>query len=435
MVVPIVDLVLLLTPALWAPAQAKAWLVMAVLATLMLIGGTRYRARLHLSVLDELPLLVSRLLTAAGVVAVVIALRHEHQQAVTGFLGDVAIVIGLVTLGRVVTTRVIAWSRCRRITAHTTVLVGGGALGAELTKILGEQPRYGLNVVGYVDDRSGCLADAFTHRLGGLADLDRVVAETRADVLLVVDGEFSERTLLEAVRARHCQPCDLLVVPRLHDLAIQTGSGDHVGSIPVVRIKRPNLSGPATALKRVFDVLIASTLLVLTSPVLAAAALAVRVEGGPGVIFRQPRVGRDGVTFDCLKLRSMRPVDEAESATNWSIAADDRVGPVGRFLRRTSLDELPQLWNILRGEMTFVGPRPERPHFVQEFSRQYERYAHRHRMQAGLTGLAQVSGLRGDTSIADRARFDNYYIEHWSLWLDIKIVCRTVSEVVFARGR
>ena len=109
--------------------------------------------------------------------------------------------------------------------------------------------------------------------------------------------------------------------------------------------------------------------------------------------------------------------------------------PVGRFLRRTSIDELPQLWNILRGDMTLVGPRPERPHFVDQFSSQYDRYAHRHRVQAGLTGLAQVSGLRGDTSIADRARYDNYYIEHWSLWLDVKILIRTFAEVLFARGR
>jgi lipopolysaccharide/colanic/teichoic acid biosynthesis glycosyltransferase len=163
--------------------------------------------------------------------------------------------------------------------------------------------------------------------------------------------------------------------------------------------------------------------------------LAVRIEGGPGVIFRQPRVGRHGQVFDCLKLRSMRPVDGHESATNWSIAQDERVGRVGRFLRRSSLDELPQLWNILRGDMTLVGPRPERPHFVEQFSATYDRYAYRHRVQAGLTGFAQVSGLRGDTPIADRARYDNYYIENWSLWLDVKILLRTFSEVLFARGR
>jgi lipopolysaccharide/colanic/teichoic acid biosynthesis glycosyltransferase len=117
------------------------------------------------------------------------------------------------------------------------------------------------------------------------------------------------------------------------------------------------------------------------------------------------------------------------------VASDLRMTRVGRFLRRTSIDELPQLWNIIRGDMTLVGPRPERPHFVDKFSSEYDRYAHRHRVQAGLTGLAQVSGLRGDTSIADRARYDNYYIEHWSLWLDVKILIRTFAEVLFARGR
>jgi lipopolysaccharide/colanic/teichoic acid biosynthesis glycosyltransferase len=153
------------------------------------------------------------------------------------------------------------------------------------------------------------------------------------------------------------------------------------------------------------------------------------------VIFRQTRVGRDGVLFDCLKIRTMPPVDPIESATAWSVSDDSRIRPAGRFLRRTSLDELPQLWNILRGDMTLVGPRPERPYFVDRFSAEFDRYAHRHRVQAGLTGLAQVSGLRGDTSIADRTRYDNYYIEHWSLWLDIKIVIRTFSEIFHARGR
>ena len=161
-----------------------------------------------------------------------------------------------------------------------------------------------------------------------------------------------------------------------------------------------------------------------------------RIEGGPGVIFRQPRVGRDGIMFDCLKLRTMRPASAAEAETAWSIASDSRVGPVGRFLRRTSLDELPQLWNIVRGDMTLVGPRPERPHFVVAVLPAGPTATHhRHRVQAGLTGLAQVSGLRGDTSIADRARFDNYYIENWSLWLDVKILLRTFTEVLFARGR
>jgi lipopolysaccharide/colanic/teichoic acid biosynthesis glycosyltransferase len=130
-----------------------------------------------------------------------------------------------------------------------------------------------------------------------------------------------------------------------------------------------------------------------------------------------------------LKLRTMWPTAQSGSQPTWCEAKDGRVGPVGRFLRRTSIDELPQLWNVLRGDMTLVGPRPELPYFVEQFSRQFDGYSHRHRVQAGLTGLAQVMRLRGDTSIADRARYDNLYIENWSLWLDIKIILRTFREV------
>ncbi len=167
---------------------------------------------------------------------------------------------------------------------------------------------------------------------------------------------------------------------------------------------------------------------------MAACALAVRWEGGPGVIFRQERVSVDGRPFDVLKFRSLRPVDETESKTNWNIKHDDRLGPVGRFLRMTSLDELPQLWNIIEGDMSLVGPRPERPYFVEQFSAYIPRYTARHRVPAGLTGWAQIHGLRGDTSIEERARFDNYYIENWSPWLDMKIGLRTICQVVQRQG-
>jgi exopolysaccharide biosynthesis polyprenyl glycosylphosphotransferase len=335
----------------------------------------------------------------------------------------------------VLTTAVISWSRRRGLTRHRLVIIGGGPVALELAQTLQADPRYGLCVEGFVDDGNLHAARAAAPQLGWLADLDDVVRRHDADVLLIADGEFSERDLLDVVRTPACLPADLLVVPRLRYFNTHTGLSDQIGSIPIMRIKTPSLRGPSRVVKRLFDVAVSGTALLLVSPIIAVCALAVRIEGGPGVIFRQLRIGRDDTEFHCLKLRSMRPVDESESQTNWNVADDRRVGPVGRFLRRTSLDELPQLWNIVRGDMTLVGPRPERPHFVSRFSQEFERYAHRHRVQAGLTGLAQVSGLRGDTSIADRARYDNYYIENWTLWLDIKIILRTFSEVLFARGR
>jgi exopolysaccharide biosynthesis polyprenyl glycosylphosphotransferase len=433
MVVPVVDFALIVAPLAWRPPQLQPIVTMAVLATILLTGG-RYVARLHLSVLDELPTIVTRLLTAVAAVSAVILYLHQKTAVVT-FLETACQAIVLVIVGRFFTTRLIAMSRRSGIVKRHTVLIGGGPVATELTRILAQHREYGLKVDGFVDDGDHSPAEEYLPRLGRLADLDMAVLTTGADTLLVADGSFEERALMDAVRTAACQNSELFVVPRMHYFHTVTGMADHIGSIPIMRVRNPNLHGPAWLVKRGFDIAVAVMALIILLPVLAAAALAVRIEGGPGVIFRQVRVGRDGKHFELLKFRSMRPANELESQTMWCVATDDRVGTVGRFLRCTSIDELPQLWNILRGDMTLVGPRPERPHFVEQFSTQFDRYAHRHRVQVGLTGFAQVSGLRGDTSIADRARYDNFYIENWSLWLDFKIIFRTFREVLFYRGR
>jgi lipopolysaccharide/colanic/teichoic acid biosynthesis glycosyltransferase len=184
----------------------------------------------------------------------------------------------------------------------------------------------------------------------------------------------------------------------------------------------------------VLDVVVSGVLLLAAGPLLLACAAVLRVSQGPGVVFRQVRVGQDGKPFTLLKFRTHRPVDEHESATRWSVADERRMPWFCRFLRRTSLDELLQLWNVFRGDMSLVGPRPERPYFVTKFSDTYPGYAARHRMPAGITGLAQIHGLRGDTSIEDRARFDNAYIDNWSLWQDVCILLRTAVTLVRPTG-
>ncbi len=429
-----VDAVALSAPAVWAPEHAKGLLAMAVVSMLMLTGGGRYRARLHISVLDELPSLLARLLPAAAIVATVFALLHD-QREVTVFLTTTLASLGLFVAGRVVTNQLILLGRRRRIVAHRTIVVGGGSAAADLTMLLERYAQYGLFPVGYVDHDDPGLAAAVATRLGPVEDLDEIVRRTSADVVLIADGGLREDLLLDVLRRPALAGVDLMMVPQLHQFCRQTGLGDHIGSIPITRIRSPQLRGPAWAVKRAMDVVLSSTALLLCAPLAAVCAVAVRIESGPGVLFRQERVGRNGARFTCLKFRSMRPATVEEGATQWSIAGDDRVGRVGKLLRRTGFDELPQLWNILRGDMTLIGPRPERPHFVDKFTEEFPRYEHRHRVRAGLTGLAQVSGLRGDVPIADRARFDNYYIENWSLWLDLKILMRTLSEVLLARGR
>ena len=434
MVIPVVDCALMLAPLAWRPPQPYAVVTMAVVATLLLAGGGRCVAPLHLSVLDELPTIVTRLLTAVAAVSAVILYLHQRS-AVLVFFETACQAVALVIVGRVITTRLIAMGRRSGIAKHHTVLIGGGPVAAELARILVEHREYGLSLDCFIDDGDHSPVEEYLPRLGRLADLDMAMLTTGADTLLVADGSFEENALIAAVRTEACQHAELLVVPRMHHFHTQTGMADHIGSIPIMRIRNPNLRCPTRLIKRGFDVMVAVMALTILLPALVLAALAVRIEGGPGVIFRQVRVGRDGKHFELLKFRTMRPANDLESQTMWCVADDNRVGPVGRFLRCTSIDELPQLWNILRGDMTVVGPRPERPHFVDQFSTQFDRYAYRHRVQVGLTGFAQVSGLRGDTSIADRARYDNFYIENWSLWLDIKIILRTFREVFFYRER
>ena len=190
-------------------------------------------------------------------------------------------------------------------------------------------------------------------------------------------------------------------------------------------------SGWRLAVKQVSDRVIAGCALTVLSPVLGMTAIAVRVGLGSPVFFRQARPGRHGREITVVKLRTMR---DLRAPSGELLPDSERMTALGRFLRATSLDELPQLWNVLRGDMSIVGPRPERPHFVGEFATTYPRYMARHRVPCGITGWAQIHGLRGDTSVADRARFDNYYIENWSLWLDLKIVIRTITVVVTGQG-
>lgn len=188
------------------------------------------------------------------------------------------------------------------------------------------------------------------------------------------------------------------------------------------------------AVKRLIDLAFAATALLLLLPALLLIGAVIRRETGGAVLFRQERIGRGGKPFNLLKFQTMVPVNDAESQTRWNVSTDDRIGPFGRFLRRSSADELPQLLNILRGDMSLVGPRPERPHFVAQFSEQYPHYPDRHRVPVGLTGWAQVHRYRGDTSIDERAHLDNHYADNWSLVMDLKVLCLTIPEVFRRSG-
>ena len=260
MVVPVVDFILMVAPLAWRPPQPLATVTMAVLATLLLAEGGRYGAPLHLSVLDEFPNIVARLLTAVAAVSTVILYLH-HKSAVLVFFETACQAVLLVIVGRVITTRLIAIGRRSGITKHNTILIGGGPVATELARILAEHREYGLKLDGFVDDGDECPVEDYLPRLGRLADVDRAMLRTGADTLLIADGNFQESAVADAVRTEACQHAELLVVPRMHHFHTQTGMADHIGSIPIMRIRNPNLGGPTRFIKRGFDIAVAVTAL------------------------------------------------------------------------------------------------------------------------------------------------------------------------------
>ncbi|CAG6395129.1 exopolysaccharide biosynthesis polyprenyl glycosylphosphotransferase [Streptomyces cocklensis] len=265
-------------------------------------------------------------------------------------------------------------------------------------------------------------------------DVTRAVVQNAVRDAVVAGPAALDARTTATVRLLAAQGCRLWQVDG--DRRGKSGGTGHLWGHPCRRLEPypPTASRTALGGKRLLDAAGAGAALLCLTPVLAACALAVRLADGPGVIFRQERIGLHGRPFTLLKFRTLRPADDHESATRWSVADDRRMSRAGRLLRRTSLDELPQLWNVLRGDMSLVGPRPERPYFVTQFSQTLPGYTDRHRMPAGITGLAQVHGLRGDTSIADRARFDNHYIDSWTLWQDVSILLRTAATLFRCGG-
>jgi exopolysaccharide biosynthesis polyprenyl glycosylphosphotransferase len=281
--------------------------------------------------------------------------------------------------------------------------------------------------------------------LGGAEDLARVARETGAQHVVLGFSAAPDRMLIPLVRECEVLGLQVSIVPRLFESVNVRVALSHLGGLPLFGLHTIDPKGWQFTVKHVLDRVSAGLLLVLLAPLILALSIAVRLSSPGPILFSQRRIGRDGRNFEILKFRSMRedaPRVETPAPTLVAVAPDttdtgpggvegeDRRTRVGRFMRRTSLDELPQLLNVLRGEMSLVGPRPERPEFVDLFGSRIHRYQDRHRVKSGITGWAQVCGLRGKTSLRDRVEWDNYYIENWSLALDFRILLMTVASVL-----
>jgi exopolysaccharide biosynthesis polyprenyl glycosylphosphotransferase len=405
-----------------------------------------YRTRLRALVLDGIVPVLSGVSVAAMAVATLGILFNGQLPSQTDWLRAWLFSLLGVSLGRIVLSFAQRLARERHLVGKSVLIMGAGVVGAQVARRLDAHPEYGLVPVGFLDEDPRSVAEVGGRDvpvLGTIDDLDETVAHTGVRHLIVAFSSVADARVSRLIQRCQELGVEVSVVPRMFDTINDRVGYDTVGGLPLLSFNAVDPEGLQFAIKHALDRVLALVLLVAFSPVILLAAIAVRLSSPGPAFFRQRRVGRDGKVFDFYKFRSMRVVavsaqedeQQGSSAVDFLLAGDiapggvegeDRRTAIGRFLRGTSLDELPQLFNVLRGDMSLVGPRPERPEFVELFRQDIIRYGDRHRVKSGITGWAQVHGLRGQTSLAERVEWDNYYIAHWSLGLDLKILALTL---------
>jgi exopolysaccharide biosynthesis polyprenyl glycosylphosphotransferase len=427
-------------------ANSIAWLFPPLVIGFLALRGM-YRSKITLRILDEAAHVVGATSVAAMVVVAVATFlggtTHSAELLARVWVFGMVYVSG----GRLVLGLSQRYARAQRVVGKRTLIVGAGRIGAQLERRLDDQPELGLRPVGYVDAHPPSDEQVAGRRLpvlGGPHELERIVRDTGAEhvVLAFLSSRGSDAKLVPIVRLCDELGLEVSLVPRLFESVNVRVRLEHIGGMPLFRLRTVRPKGWQFFMKHAIDRVMAASMIVVLSPVLIGATVAVKLSSSGPIFFRQRRVGRDGRAFDLLKFRSMRLADDPPpdnvsvflpgDTAPGGVEGTDRRTAAGKLMRRTSIDELPQLFNVLRGQMSIVGPRPERPEFVELFERRVDRYEDRLRVKSGITGWAQVHGLRGNTSLSDRIELDNFYIENWSLGLDFKILVMTVGAVFHA---
>ncbi len=425
------------------PAPPVVWLAAfgALVLTFSAMRGM-YGARLHYELLEELRVVVTATSLSAIVVLSVRELLTAPPDLSAQMIRTWAFATAYLAAGRVA----LHWSRVQSYrhgeSVRPTLVIGAGKVGRLAASRLQAHPELGLKPIGFLD-KDPLVAEDDTLPLpvlGASWDLDRVVAQHRVEQVIITFSRAPHEVLLRLVRRCEALGVQVAFVPRLFETVTSRLTVEHLGGLPLISARPANPKGVQFAIKYAADRLVAILLLLLALPIMLPAAIGILVTLGRPLFFRQIRVGRDGRTFAMLKFRTMRAeevvpveVDLPPDTAPGGVEGDDRRTRLGAFLRRTSIDELPQLLNVLKGEMSLIGPRPERPEFVGRFEQSVYRYSDRHRVKSGITGWAQVHGLRGKTSLSDRVEWDNFYIENWSLWLDLKVLLLTCLAVTRPR--
>jgi exopolysaccharide biosynthesis polyprenyl glycosylphosphotransferase len=341
--------------------------------------------------------------------------------------------IAFISAGRFIVLK-FEQSRYRRGNdVQQVLLVGTNAFAARILQSIQLNPKLGYRVVGFCSIRGkGKLVSPGVRRLGSIEKVPSLIKALGIDIVLIALNTADHLKLYELVKQCEGLNTELMMVPDTLELMTNQVRIKEIEGIPFIKIKAVPMTTWNRILKRAFDLAVAVIVLIIISPVFLLLCILIKFDSKGPVFFWQERVGLDGQPFAVIKFRSMRTDAEKETGPVFAQKDDTRTTGLGRLLRRFSLDELPQLLNVIKGEMSLVGPRPERPHFVEKFKKDIPKYLDRHRVKTGMTGWAQVNGLRGNAPIDERTKYDIYYIENWSLVFDLKIILKTIRAVLFA---
>lgn len=426
--------VLAVTPGIPDPNVYLSLLGTAILAGLIAYRACGlYRARRLGSVGGEFWDILKATVLILGIMIAVVFFVLRVEQVSRGVMVIFAVLNpGVMFLSRASIRLALRRMRRRGLNLRYALIIGAGKGGQQLAEAITGHSWTGIEVVGFLDDRVERQGRVYQGRpvLGRVSDLGRTLRERTVDQVYLALPAGQKESIATAVAVLARTAVDVKMVPDALDLISLRREIASLDGIPIINMRESPLGGWGAFIKRGMDIGLSTLVLVLLSPLMAAMALAIRLSSGPPVLFRQERMGLDGRSFVMLKFRTMAP--GAEDA-RWTRPGDERRTTVGKWLRRFSLDEIPQFLNVIRGEMSIVGPRPERPVLIEEFRKTVPRYMLRHRVRAGITGWAQVRGWRGDTSLRKRLQHDLYYIQHWSLWMDLRILLLTIFVVPWQR--
>ncbi len=367
--------------------------------------------------------------------AITYLLKRFEFSRLAFFYFWLASLLGL-ALTRYVARKTLKVFRKRGYNQRDALIVGTGDLGSKVLEKIELYPELGIHVIGYLTGKVEEIGKKIRNIsiIGPYAELDQILVENKVDIFFIALPINEYDCLEELIRKLRGHLADVKVVPGAYEFLSLRGGIDELDDLPIISLQSSPLYGWNRVVKRIFDLIFGTLILVMICPVMMIIAFLVKRSSEGPVFYRQERVGMDGRSFQMLKFRTMKIDAEKETGPVWAKENDPRRTRMGSFLRKASMDEIPQLFNVIRGEMSLVGPRPERPVFVEKFKKRIPSYMLRHKIKAGMTGWAQVNGWRGNTSIEKRIDHDLYYIENWSIGFDLKILLMTFWKGFFSKS-